>query len=326
VTFIEKLFVTAVPPFNFDLSAQIFVNGDPQVRSYEKGSFLQVIRIGTKLVLISIESIGTVENPKLSVELKANLKLSEASIEKAKKIVSHLFNLDFDLTSFYKEARNDAMMKRVTSRLFGLKCPTTQFAFEALVDSIVEQQISLKVANTFERRIIKKWGDCLKLGDEVFYAYPTPKNLATATQEDLRSVGLSERKAEYIRNIASIITAGKLNLETLKTSKNVNDIIEELDKIKGVGVWTAELTMLRGMSRLEALPADDLGLRRTISHYYCSGKPILSFEARKIAENWGKWKGLAAYYLIIAEIVGIDPGKLFDKAPFHQVYAQNKEN
>jgi DNA-3-methyladenine glycosylase II len=307
VTFIEKMFITAMPPFNFDLSAQIFANGDPQVRRYEKGSFRQVIRVRTKFALISIESVGAVENPKLAVELRANCKLIAADIERAKKTVSHLFNLDFDLTTFYEEARNDAVMKRVTSRLFGLKSPTTQFAFEALVDSIVEQQISLKVANTFERRIIKKWGDCLKLGDEVFYAYPTPKNLATATQEELRSVGLSERKAEYIRNIASIVTEGKLNLETLKTSKNVNDIIEELDKIKGVGVWTAELTMLRGMSRLEALPADDLGLRRTISHYYCSGKPILSFEARKIAENWGKWKGLAAYYLIIAEIVGIDP-------------------
>jgi len=306
VTFIEKMFVTAVPPFNFDLSAQIFANGDPQVRRYEKGIFRQVIRVGT-LTLVSVESVGTVEKPKLSVELRANRELSEASIEKAKKIVSHLFNLDFDLTSFYEEARNDTMMKRVTSKLFGLKSPTTQFAFEALVDSIVEQQISLKVANTFERRIIKKWGDCLKLGDEVFYAYPTPKNLATATQEELRAIGLSERKAEYIRNIASIITAGRLDLETQKASKMADDIIQELDKIKGVGVWTAELTMLRGMSRLEALPADDLGLRRTISHYYCSGKPILSSEARKIAENWGKWKGLAAYYLIVAEMVGIEP-------------------
>ena len=305
MTFIEKLFVTAVPPFNFDLSAQIFANGDPQVRRYEKGVFRQVIRVHTKLAIISVTSVGTVENPKLAVELRTNCKLSKADVQKAKKIVSHLFNLDFDLTTFYEEARNDAVMKRVTSRLFGLKSPTTQFAFEALVDSIVEQQISLKVANTFERRIIKRWGDCLKLGDGVFYVYPTPKNLAAATQKELRAVGLSERKAEYIKNIASIITAGKMDLETLKTSKMADDIIQELDKIKGVGVWTAELTMLRGMSRFEAFPADDLGLRRTISHYYCSGKPILSSEARKIAENWGKWKGLAAYYLIVAEIVGI---------------------
>ena len=84
MTFIENVFVTAVPPFNFDLSAQIFANGDPQVRRYDKGIFRQVIRIGT-LILVSVESVGTVENPKLAVELRANRKLTEACIEKAKK-------------------------------------------------------------------------------------------------------------------------------------------------------------------------------------------------------------------------------------------------
>jgi DNA-3-methyladenine glycosylase II len=68
---------------------------------------------------------------------------------------------------------------------------------------------------------------------------------------------------------------------------------------------TAELTMLRGMQKLDALPADDFGIRRVISRYYCNGKPIKSAEAREVAKSWGKWKGLAAYYLIVAEIKGI---------------------
>jgi DNA-3-methyladenine glycosylase II len=195
-------------------------------------------------------------------------------------------------------------------KLWGLRSPTTQFAFEALIDSIVEQQISLKVANAFERRIIKKWGDQLNLDGEVFFAYPTPKSLASATQQELRGVGLSEQKAEYVKNAASLISEGKLDLETLKLRENADEIIAELDKVKGVGIWTAELTLLRGMQRLEALPADDLGLRRTISRYYCGGRQITSAEARRIAENWGRWKGLAAYYLIVAEIVGIKPDML----------------
>jgi len=303
----EKIFVAALPPFSFDLSAQIFSNGDEQIRQYEKGKFHQVIRIDGKLALASVESVGTVEEPKLTIELKTNHKLREEDKENAGKTIKSLFNLDFDLEEFYEEARNDKEMAFLTRKLFGLKSPTTQFAFEALVDSIVEQQISLKVANAFERRIIKKWGDALSLEDEVYYAYPTPKSLAAAGQQELRTVGLSERKAEYIRNVASLISEGKLDLETLNCSKNADDIIEELDKIKGVGIWTAELTMIRGMQRLDALPADDLGLRRTISRYYCGGKPISSAETRNIAKNWGKWKGLAAYYLIVAEMLGIEP-------------------
>ena len=225
MTLAEKLFLTALPPFNFELSAQIFSDGDPHVRRYEKGRFRQVIRIGGKLALVSVESVGTVENPRLSVEIKADHKLTEADKENAGKTVNHLFNLDFDLTMFYEEARNDAVMARLTRQLFGLKSPTTQFAFEALVDSIIEQQISLKVANTFERRIIKKWGDPLNLGDEVFYVYPTPEILAAATVQEIRAIGLSERKAEYIKNAASLIAEGKLDLEALKTCPNPDDII-----------------------------------------------------------------------------------------------------
>ena len=60
--------------------------------------------------------------------------------------------------------------------------------------------------------------------------------------------------------------------------------------------------MLRGMQRLDALPADDLGIRRVISRYYCGGRQIKTADAREIAEAWGTWKGLAAFYLIIAEV------------------------
>ena len=92
----------------------------------------------------------------------------------------------------------------------------------------------------------------------------------------------------------------------MKNEKNPDRIISELDEIRGIGVWTAELTMLRGMQKLDALPADDLGIRRVISRYYCQGKPIKTAEAREIAKTWGRWKGLAAYYLIIAEVRDID--------------------
>jgi DNA-3-methyladenine glycosylase II len=78
-----------------------------------------------------------------------------------------------------------------------------------------------------------------------------------------------------------------------------------MDKIRGIGVWTAELTQIRGFGKLEALPADDLGVRRAISHYYYRDRRISSEEARQIAVKWGEWKGLAAYYIIMAESKGI---------------------
>jgi DNA-3-methyladenine glycosylase II len=113
------------------------------------------------------------------------------------------------------------------------------------------------------------------------------------------------RKAEYIQNAAKLIANGNLDLEAMKNEENPQRIIAELDEIRGIGVWTAELTMLRGMQRLDALPADGFGIRRVISRYYCGGKALKSAEAREIAKSWGRWKGLAAFYLIIAEVKGI---------------------
>jgi DNA-3-methyladenine glycosylase II len=94
-------------------------------------------------------------------------------------------------------------------------------------------------------------------------------------------------------------------LSNSKKYDDVDKIISDLVKIRGIGLWTAEFVMFRGLNMLESLPADDIGIRRVISHYYCDDRRITSGEARILAENWGKWKGLAAFYLIIAEMANV---------------------
>lgn len=300
------LILKAVPPFDFDLSARIFSDGDKSIRRYEDGRFWQVIKTDGKLVLIVVESLGSVEDPKLSITLRSDEEVSGREKARVKEIIRWLFDLNHDLKPFYEHAVNDRVMARLTQELRGLKSPATVTVFEALFDSIVEQQISLHVAHGLERNVIKSFGDRLKWGSEVYYAYPTPQNLASATVGELRKCGLSQRKAEYIQNVSRLIVEGELDLERLKDCKNIDAIVNTLDRIRGVGVWTSELTMVRGM-RKNALPADDLGLRRVISRYYCDDKRITSREARIIAEKWGIWKGLAAFYLIMGEIIGIKP-------------------
>ena len=298
---IKKITLDAVPPFSFDLSAEIFSDGDKQIRKYEENRFWQIIRVNGKLILASVKSEDVVDQPKLVAELKSDKPLTQDDAKKAQEAVSALFSLNFDLTPFYDEIKNDATMSRVTQKLWGLKSPTTPTAFEALIDSIVEQQISLKVANSIENKLTKRFGDTLHIDGDIYYAYPTPQKLASVGIDAVRQCGLSQRKAEYIQGIAELVADGELNLEKLKNCENADEIISELDKVRGIGVWTAELTMLRGMQKLEALPADDLGLRRVISRYYCGGKLITSAQARQIAEKWGRWKGLAAYNLVVAD-------------------------
>jgi len=305
MTFTETFTLQALAPFNFDLSAQIFSSGDTQIRAYANDEFHQVLRLNSTLVLVKLTSKGTIQQPKIAVELNSNKPLTPKDKQTAENTVYFIFNLGFDLCSFYKDVENDFAIHRITQQLYGLKNPTTPTVFESLVDSIVEQQISIKVAHTIEQRLAKKFGETLTIDDNTYFAYPTPQNIAGASISEIQQVGLSMRKAEYIQNAAKLIAEGKLDLEQLKNNPKPEQIIAELDEVRGIGVWTAELTMLRGMQKLDALPADDFGIRRVISTYYCGGKPIKTAEAREIAKAWGRWKGLAAYYLIIAEVKGI---------------------
>jgi DNA-3-methyladenine glycosylase II len=82
--------------------------------------------------------------------------------------------------------------------------------------------------------------------------------------------------------------------------------MEELGKIRGVGVWTAEMTMIRGMQKFDVIPADDLGLRRVISHHYHHCEKITGDVARRTAQSWAGWRGLASFYLIMAKQLGIE--------------------
>jgi DNA-3-methyladenine glycosylase II len=297
--------VKAVAPFNFDLTAQIFRNGDRQIRTFRDGFFSVVLKLDGQLAMVRVSSVGSLDQPRLSIELKANNSLTSGDKQKAEEAVRFIFNLDFDLCSFYRDIKGDRVISQIAKQLYGLKNPTTSTVFESLVDSIIEQQISIKVAIGLEEKLIKKFGEHLDIDGEIYFAFPTPQTLARIGVDEVQQIGLSRRKAEYIHEAAGLIAAGELDLERLKSQENAEEIIMKLDSVRGIGVWTAELTMLRGMQRLDAFPADDFGIRRVISTYYREGRPIKASEAREIAEAWGPCKGLAAFYLIIAEVSGI---------------------
>ena len=83
MTFTETFTVQALAPFNFDLTAQIFGSGDKQIRNYTNSLFSQVVYINDKLAQLKVASVGTVEEPKISVELKSNIPLNSAGQEKS---------------------------------------------------------------------------------------------------------------------------------------------------------------------------------------------------------------------------------------------------
>ena len=263
----DAVVLSPVPPFDFDLSASIFSGGDPRIRSYREGAFRQVIRAKGHLVLVTVTSGGSVDNPKVRVGVRP-APVPPGVLKAAGQAVASLLNLGLDLSPFFAAVRDDPVMSALARRLRGLKPPRTATVFEALVDSVIEQQISLTAARSIEERFILAFGDPLGVEGTTFHAFPPPERLADASPGELRTCGLSGKKAEYILGISRMVREGALDLEHHGPGEDTAALIRELSVLRGVGVWTAELALLRGLSRLDAIPADDLGIRRAISRYY----------------------------------------------------------
>ncbi len=300
-----ELIVKPLPPFDFSLSAWIFSDGDPRIQRYEDGVYWHALRLGARSVRIEVRSQGTVDEPVLSVRVEPDSGPARGEKKAVEALVRRIFNLDLDLLPFYEAVRGDPVLAGITERLRGLHSPSTATPFEALIDSITEQQISLRAAWSMQRKLIETFGDSLVLGEKTYHAFPVPERLAAASVEQLRGCGLSGRKAEYVRDVSRLVADGALDLEAL-AGRREDEIIDTLSSIRGIGVWTAEMTMIRGMQKLDAIPADDLGLRKVISHYYYEDRSITGAEARSTAARWKGWRGLASFYLIVAEWKGLE--------------------
>lgn len=303
----SQIHLAPVPPYDFDLSARIFSMGDPAIRIFDCGVYRQALDILGNPTLIEVRSSGTPDLPGLEVTTTPGKGGTLAEDSVINGIVSSMFNIYDDLIPFYLAVKGDPVMANLVHQFYGLKSPTTPTLFEALVDSIIEQQISLKVAQSIQVRLIKKIGKRLGLGTTMYYCYPSPEVIAGAPETLFRECGMTTRKGEYIQEISRSIVSGDLDLEKFRKYDDTGRIIHEMMGIRGVGTWTAELTIIRGIHKLDAFPADDVGLQRILSRYYRNGKKVSSDEARLIAGKWGAWQGLAAFYLDLAEYLRVVP-------------------
>lgn len=157
--------------------------------------------------------------------------------------------------------------------------------FESIIKSIIQQQISIRVAFSVTNKMVTRFGEQVEVERKIYYVFPTSKKLATISLEEIKQCGLSWRKAEYIKGIAKNAADGIFNPEDLRLFSN-EQVMENLKKFRGIGTWTAEMVLAAGLKRNDTVPAGDLGVRRTFSRLYSEGKLLSETEVRKIAKNW----------------------------------------
>jgi len=156
--------------------------------------------------------------------------------------------------------------------------------FLALAKSIVSQQLAAKAAKSI-------WGRLVELfdGDPL-----SPEGLLALADEELRGAGLSRPKASYLRALAEAFTDG--DLRGARFARLANDeVIERLTRVKGIGVWTAEMFLIFSLGRADVYSEGDLALRAGVQRV--AGRELTAREAAAHAERWSPWRSVASLYL-----------------------------
>ncbi len=160
--------------------------------------------------------------------------------------------------------------------------------YQSLLSSIVSQQLSIKVVKIIWNRFTDLFVD----------GYPKAESLLSKNHEVLRGVGLSNNKANYVKNVAEFYLENNMSFDYLQTMSD-EQIIEYLTQIKGVGKWTVQMILMFPMDRPNIFPVDDLGIQNAMKNLYKIDleKKELKIKMNEISYTWDPYKTLASKYL-----------------------------
>jgi DNA-3-methyladenine glycosylase II len=221
-------------------------------------------------------------------------------LDELKRQVLFLWGLDDDAEDLYASMASDRDMAPLLERFGELRIVRAPDLYEALLVAVVGQQVSVRAAQSIRRRLMQNLGTRITVGEvpgpEDYHLYPTARQLTKAGELGLRERGLSRQKSKYLLEIAHRAATGELDREAFKALSD-GDAIKRLCEIKGVGRWTAEIALMRGLGRNDVFAAGDLGLQVAVQKLRGMRKRPSEKALRKIAEHWRGWRSYAAFYL-----------------------------
>jgi DNA-3-methyladenine glycosylase II len=165
--------------------------------------------------------------------------------------------------------------------------PHTDY-YGALVNSIIGQQLSVKAASTIKQRFKDLFGGQL----------PAPELILETSHDDLRSCGLSNAKANYIRDLAEHVLDGRIKFDRIPNQSNA-EIIGELTDVKGIGEWTVHMFLMFCVGRQDVLATGDLGVRNGIRNLYGLAAAPTPQKVTELAQtnSWHPYESIACWYV-----------------------------
>ncbi len=184
-------------------------------------------------------------------------------------------------------SKQDLILGRLIKSIGNYSIQIHDNLFESLLKSIVYQQLAGSAANAIYSRFLQYYGDTL----------PTPEQIISTSNTVLRfTIGLSFKKIEYIKNLATKIASGELNIHHLPDLQD-EEVITELVKVKGIGRWTAEMFLIFCLRREDVIPLDDLGVKKAIQKLYNLSELPTHEYMLEVSSRWKPYRSIATWYL-----------------------------
>ena len=288
-------------PFDFEKTLDFIGAFAPMVgeQTLAPRALTKTIALNGDAIVFQLTAQGTIEKPALAYTLYSEIKLNAAAQEKILEHIRFFVSLDDDLNAFYAIGKRDEKFAPVLKKFYGLHHVKFLTPFENAMWAILTQRQPMRVAHKVKTALVEKYGAQLQVNGQTYRAFPEAADLFSVSASELNEIVRNERKSEYLR---AVIEAFANVDENFLHDAPTDAVREWLLNIKGIGAWSADFILLRGLGRMAAMRMTEYNIRGdpfgdAIARVYNDGKKVSNAERERLAKMYGEWQGYWAYYL-----------------------------
>ena len=294
--------VEALAPFRLDLTVWALRRRPGNaVDRWNDQTYQRAIPVGDTVADVAVVQVGTPEAPRLRVSVTAGRSVARGRLRaETTTTLRRMLGLEIDLGDFYRAAQRDPELHRLALRFRGLKPPRFPTLFECLANAVACQQLTLTVGIELLNRFAASYGRPVPGEPSGPKAFPETRDLVGLEPDVLRPLGFSRQKSAALVELASRVEQGELSEDIAAFSDD--KATAALRELHGIGRWSAEYALLRGLGRLHVFPGDDVGARNSLQRWVGSGLALDYDEVRRVTSRWDPYGGLVYFHLLLARI------------------------
>ena len=295
---LDSLLLEPISPFRLDLTVwALRRRPDNVVDRWDGETYRRVLPLPAGFAEVAVTQTGPPETPRLRVTVGA-AELCREVKQAVTAALERLLGFRTDVAAFYPVASRDAALGLLAQRFRGMKPPRFASVFESVITAIASQQVTRTVGVLLLNRLARSHGAAVHEGDAAVYAFPQAEDLATLEPAHLRQLGFSRQKGRAMIELGRSITGEGLDLERLAELPD-EEAIECLCALRGVGRWSAEYVLLRGLGRTHVFPGDDVGARKNLQRWLNLVTPLDYAAVHRALERWRPYGGLVYFHLLL---------------------------